>query len=146
MKAKNPLVQTLKFIPVLLLLAILSSASRGGIVHALVTSKIDGFSPRLDLDEDASMWGVFIEGSPIWALNNVVSPSLDGRSLRCAITGGNPYSNVHCFRDLAADPASNLFASSMSFFYQPDRLCNGITSIQVRLNGVIGAERPRADL
>jgi len=78
------------------------------------------------LDEDASAWNVYIEGNPSWALSNVTSPSLDGRSLRCAITGGNPYSNVHCYRNLPAEPKSNVFSLSLSFYYQPTSSFNNV--------------------
>jgi hypothetical protein len=85
-----------------------------------------------ELDEDASKWSVFAEGSPTWALNNVASPSLDGRSLRCAITGGQPNSNVHCYINLPADPTSNRFTLGMSFLYRPASSFNdagGVPSI-----------------
>ena len=73
-----------------------------------------------DLDEDASAWGVFCEGSPTFDIRNVPSPSLDGRSLECAITGGSePHSNVHCFLSLAAAPEATYFILKMSFRYTP---------------------------
>jgi hypothetical protein len=70
------------------------------------------------------MWGIYVEGNPTWEMKNVSSPSLDGNSLQCSITGGDPYSNVHCYRNLPADPSSNLFTLSMSFYYQPSSTFN----------------------
>ncbi len=111
----------------LLLFGILSSAFQMGNLSAT-----NGLSPVLNLDDDASAWGVFTEvptpgtPPPTWQLNNVSSPSQDGRSLRCALTGGQPYSNVHCYRNLPADPGSNLFTLSMSFYYQPASTFNNV--------------------
>jgi len=78
------------------------------------------------LDEDVSNWDVYTEGSPTWALSNVVAPSLDGNALRCALTGGSPYSNVHCYQNLPAKPNSSIFSLSMSFYYQPASSFNNI--------------------
>jgi hypothetical protein len=79
-----------------------------------------------ELDENESMWGIYTDGlgAPTWEINNASNPSLDGNSLRCAITGGEPYSNVHCYRNLPAEPTSNLFRLSMSFYYQPSSTFN----------------------
>ena len=86
-----------------------------------------------DLDEDATKWGIFEEnGNPISDISNMPSPSLDGRSLRCAILGGDIYSNVHCYRNLPAEPNSNAFLMSLSFYYRPDSSfnnANGVPSI-----------------
>src|SRR5687768_6089588 len=87
-------------IPIILLLGILSSAFSNSNLSPMVAQKPNELSTDMGLDQDASIWGVLMEGNPTWALNNVVSRSLDGRSLRCAVTGGNPYSNVHCYRNL----------------------------------------------
>ena len=88
----------------------------------------DGLPLGPGLDEDASQWGGYTDGSgiPTWEISNVWDPSLDGRSLRCALTGGDPYSNVHCYRNLPAKPDSNSFKLSMSFFYQPASSYNNV--------------------
>jgi hypothetical protein len=86
----------------------------------------DAFLVNQGLDEDASAWGVYVEGSPTWILNNATTPSLDGKSLRCGITGGDPYSNVHCYRNLPAEPNSADFSLSMSFYYQPASSFNNV--------------------
>lgn len=73
-----------------------------------------------DLDEDASAWGVFCEKSPTFTVQNVSTPSLDGESLECSITGGSePYSNVHCFLHLIEEPEATYFVLKLSFFYTP---------------------------
>jgi len=73
------------------------------------------------LEEDASQWDVYTDGAgiPTWMIANVTTPSEDGYSLKCSITGGHPYSNVHCYRNLPAAPTSTHFVLNMSFYYQP---------------------------
>jgi hypothetical protein len=78
----------------------------------------------MDLDEDASQWHGYEEGNPLWSKSNVTDPSLDGRSLRCALLGGDPYSNIHCYRNLPADSTSDLFSLSMAFQYRPTSTFN----------------------
>jgi len=132
MQIKNQLIPAYRIIPVVLLLGILSSAFGTGNVSAITAAERTRLSQDLNLDDDASQWGVFPEvpnqgtPPPTWEIGNVSSPSLDGRSLRCALTGGDPYSNVHCYRNLTADPASNLFTLSMSFYYQPASTFNNV--------------------
>jgi hypothetical protein len=129
---KNQLIPAYRIILVVLLLGILSSAFDAGNISIITAGEPLGLPQDVNLDEDASQWGVFPEvpnqdtPPPTWELNNVSSPSLDGRSLRCALTGGHPYSNIHCYRNLTADPASNVFTLSMSFYYQPASTFNNI--------------------
>jgi hypothetical protein len=84
-----------------------------------------------DLDEDAADWGVYCEGSPAWAKENVAMPSIGGKSLRCSITGGAPYSNVHCYRNLLPEPSSAVFTLTLSFWFSPTTTFNnqGIPSV-----------------
>ena len=102
------------------------SASAWEATHNLI-------STQMDLDEDVSEWGIFEEkGNPISEISNEASPSLDGLSLRCAILGGDFYSNVHCYRNLPQEPNSNLFLMSLSFYYRPQTTFNnagGVPSI-----------------
>jgi hypothetical protein len=64
---------------------------------------------------------------PTWELNNVLNPSLNGRSLRCGLTGGTASSNVHCYHDLLdTDPGSNTFTLNMSFYYRPPSTFNNV--------------------
>lgn len=83
---------------------------------------------RYDLDEVAGDWGAFCEGTPTWIITNVTTPTLDTQSLRCSITGGNPYSNVHCYRVFLADPYVTVFTLSLSFYFTPTTTFNTITS------------------
>jgi hypothetical protein len=132
MQIKNEPISPYRIISVVLLLGILYSAFGIGNVSAIRAAEPTGLSQALNLDDDASQWGVFTEvptpstPPPTWQLNNVSSPSQDGRSLRCAITGGVKYSNVHCYRNLPAKPAGNTFALSTSFFYQPTSTFNNV--------------------
>ncbi len=83
------------------------------------TSKIN------DLDEDAADWGVFCEKMPTWVLTNATTPSIDGKSLRCAITGGViTYSNVHCYRNLLLEPSASVFTLTVPFWFTPTTTCN----------------------
>ena len=100
MPTKDRLLQNRVLLSVLLLFGILSSAFHMGNLSA-----VSGLSPVLNLMRMHPP-GKFYSNSysrhapPTWQLNNASSPSLDGNSLRCAITGGQPYSNVHCYRNL----------------------------------------------
>lgn len=78
---------------------------------------------RLDLDDSASVWQVYLEGKPKFELKPATEPSLDGASLRCSITGGEPFSNVHCYRNLPADPAAADFHLATSFWFAPGTTC-----------------------
>jgi uncharacterized protein (TIGR03437 family) len=87
-----------------------------------------------DLDHNAADWGVFCEGAPLWVKDNVAAPSLDGRALRCALTGSAPgapsgYSNVHCYRNLTPEPDATVFALSLSFQFRPTTTFNSDNSI-----------------
>lgn len=76
-------------------------------------------SARGDLEEDPDAWGVFCEGAPTWLKASVDAPSLDRTALRCALTGGQPYSNIHCYRNLENNPAAERFILTMWFYYSP---------------------------
>jgi hypothetical protein len=77
-----------------------------------------------NLEEDVSLWKVYLEGTPTPEIENVDIPSIEGKSLRCSITGGSPYSNVHCYRNLASEPDANSFALSLDFQFTPPTTCN----------------------
>src|SRR5262249_55886360 len=55
---------------------------------------------------------------------SVTTPSIDGKSLRCSITGGAPYSNVHCYRNLLPEPAATAFTLTLSFWFSPTTTFN----------------------
>jgi hypothetical protein len=77
-----------------------------------------------DLDQDSAQWGGYCEGAPTWALENVATPAHDSAALRCAITGGSGYSNIHCYRNLPAAPSADLFTLRLSFWISPTTTCN----------------------
>jgi hypothetical protein len=79
---------------------------------------------RLDLDQNTEDWGIYCESQPDWAKSNVATPSLDGRSLRCGILGGDPYSNVHCYRNLQPEPFTSHFTLTLSFWFSPTTTFN----------------------
>ena len=84
-----------------------------------------------NLDDTAADWGIFCEGLPLWAKENVTAPALDGRSLRCALTGGEAYSNVHCYRNLPPGPTANVFTLTLTFQFTPTTACNNEGSLSV---------------
>jgi len=81
---------------------------------------------RDDLDETAADWGAYCENSPTWTITNVTTPALDGKALECALTGGAPYSNVHCYRNFLAEPTATAFTLTLtlSFQFTPTTTCN----------------------
>ena len=78
----------------------------------------------LDLDRHAADWAVYTEGTPTWIKENVATPALDTESLRCAITGGQPYSNIHCYRNLTSEPAATTFTLNLFFRFSPPTTFN----------------------
>jgi hypothetical protein len=76
-------------------------------------------SAEHNLDSDVANWGTYCEKTPTVRLENVTTPSIDGTSLRCTLTGGAPYSNVHCYRNLLPEPATSVFTLSLSFWFSP---------------------------
>ncbi|HSL46955.1 MAG TPA: hypothetical protein VK897_26195 [Anaerolineales bacterium] len=89
------------------------------------TEPTEASTPEIaNLEKDVEEWAVYTEGAPLWDLKNVDVPSLDGQALQCSITGGDPFSNVHCYRNLPAEPEANSFVLSMSFLFTPDTTCN----------------------
>lgn len=88
-------------------------------------------SATTNLDETWADWGAYCELTPTWVITNVITPSLDGNALQCALTGGSPYSNVHCYRNLLAQPEATAFTLTVPFQFTPTTTCNnagGVTS------------------
>jgi hypothetical protein len=86
-----------------------------------------------DLDEYAPDWGVYCEGAPTREKETVTTPSFDGQSLRCALTGGQPYSNAHFYRNLSPEPTASAFTLTLSFYFTPTTTCNnqaGTSAVQ----------------
>lgn len=80
-----------------------------------------------DLDRQAPDWGVYCEGSPMWRLQNVATPSLDTESLQCSLLGGVGYSNAHFYRIFTSEPTSIAFTITLSFRFTPTT-CNNAGS------------------
>lgn len=81
-------------------------------------------SASRDLEEDEEFWGVYCEGSPEWSFGEAEAPERKGKALRCSITGGEPYSNAHFYRDLPGDAGARRFEMTIDFFYQPTSTFN----------------------
>lgn len=69
------------------------------------------------------MGHLYCEGTPTWEKETIVTPSLDGQALRCALTGGQPYSNAHFYRNLLPDPVASIFTLTLSFYFTPTTTC-----------------------
>lgn len=83
-----------------------------------------------NLDENQK-WEAYLEGLPKWSIGSVSTPSLDSNALRCSITGGSPYSNVHCYRNLPSEPDANSFTLTLSFWFSPKTTCNNQGDVSV---------------
>ena len=90
MQTKDRLLQKRVLLSMLLLFGILSSAFHMGNLSAA-----NGLSPVLNLDDDASAWGVFTEvptpgtPPPTWQLNNA-SSSVAARKFSALCAHGRP--------------------------------------------------------
>ncbi|HEX2905244.1 MAG TPA: hypothetical protein VHO69_00180 [Phototrophicaceae bacterium] len=108
----------------------------GRVARAQVTSCTGPINPpssqQENLDHVAADWGVYCEGGPAPMLRNVATPSVDGESLECAITGGDPYSNVHCYRNLASVPDATVFTLDLAFWFPTTTCANvgGTSTVQ----------------
>ncbi len=90
-------------------------------LEADVCSQIAANAPSAaeeNLDHNAADWGVYCELTPTWAISNVATPSLDGKSLRLSLTGGAAYSNAHFYRTLLPEAAAE-FSLSLFFWFTP---------------------------
>ena len=131
MQIKNISLPPPKIIFTILLFGILTCVFGTHNVSA-VASPSPALLTDMNLEDDHTKWGIFTEvqeegtSPPTWEKNNVTSPSLDGQALRCAITGGAAYSNVHFYRNLPSDPHSNTFMLSLSFLYRPESTFNNV--------------------
>jgi hypothetical protein len=132
MKINRQRKQTRGVLSIFLFVGILSSAFSIGKIPVVTHLKPNAFSSDLNLDENASVWGTYTEvvtpgtTPPTWELNNVLTPSLDGHSLRCALRGGTAYSNVLFYHDLPAAPGSDTFIMTLSFYYRPVSTFNNV--------------------
>jgi hypothetical protein len=77
-----------------------------------------------DIDQEAGTWDGYEEGTPSWILENVTTPALDGTSLRCGLTGGAPYSNIHCYKNLSIDAPPQSFCFDLLFWFEPQTTYN----------------------
>lgn len=75
-------------------------------------------SDSLNLEDDASYWGIYCEGTPEWILEDVVGQSPQDTMIHCGITGGDiSYSNVHYYRNLPANTDADSFYLSLNFWF-----------------------------
>ncbi len=123
-KKGNPHKQVRRVAALILLVAIFFFGFGSSEVAAIARQSL-AFLTRVDLDNDHTQWRPFTEiptpglPTPSSEISSVSSPSLDGDALRCAISGGYAYSNLHCYRNLDGSPNSNTFMMSLSFYYRP---------------------------
>ena len=74
--------------------------------------------------DQSGKWEAYVEGSPEWTISNTSTPSLDGNALQCSLTGGAPYSNLHCYQNLPSEPTADIFTLTLSFWFAPTTTCN----------------------
>jgi len=79
-----------------------------------------------NLDDDALDWGIDCENSPKWSRQVVASPPLDDTALAFSITGGEPYSNIHCYRSFLPELDARAFKLTLSFWFTPTTTCNNV--------------------
>lgn len=79
--------------------------------------------------DQSGKWEGYAEGSPEWAIKSASSPSLDGTSLLCSITGGAPYSNIHCYQNLPPEPMADIFELTLSFWFSSATSCNNQNTV-----------------
>lgn len=102
-----------------------SSAQDKAVVRGCNQGPLNSPTSQIEnLDHAAADWGIYCEGSPVGSLSNVSFPSLDGESLRCALLGGVPYSNIHCYRNLLAEPLVSEFVLTVPFWFSPTTTFN----------------------
>lgn len=86
-------------------------------------------SARSGLDVPASSFGIFCDhGMPTWSIGNVAAPTLDHKSLRVSLNGGEPYSGVHAYRTFVAEPNAQSFVLDLKFQFHPATTCNNQTA------------------
>lgn len=100
----------------------------------------------INLEENATAWGGYQEGNPTWVIENSLANSPTGKALRCGLTGGDPYSNIHCYRNLPADPDAHFFTLELDF-YLPETSFNNqgmpsrIQALEFTMNQWQGGKR-----
>ncbi len=115
------------------------------------TSDSHDLDNSADNDNVAEDWGVFCEGStnppgglPTRDLGIVSTPSSDGQSLKCSITGSNPpnhgYANVHCYRNLQSEPNATKFILTFSFQLNA-ATTNTVQALEFTVNKWFGCRR-----
>lgn len=81
----------------------------------------------VQLEDQSSYWGVYID--PPWRsvrarIQNAPSPSIDGRALKITLSGGQPYTGLHVYRNLMHAPASpraRYFRLEMRYRFGPSQ-------------------------
>jgi hypothetical protein len=107
---------------------------------------------RYHLDRVAADWGVFCDVppprlGPNWAFGDVAAPSLDGQSLRLALTGGPAdYGNAHFYRTFLPEPAARDLVLTLWFRFEPTTCSNAgspstIQAIEFAANKWQGGQR-----
>src|SRR5438132_8247409 len=70
------------------------------------------------LEDNASQWGIFYDGSNASAkLENVSQPSVDGSALKISLISGQPYTGIHAYRNLPANDTATKFDLALLFYF-----------------------------
>lgn len=102
-----------------------ATATGGGTTTGGSSGSTCPWATQADLDDAASAWAIYNEGSPTAVVESVAAPSASGGpALRCGLTGGSPYSNAHCYRNLPLTGNPQAFVMRLSFWYSPPSTFN----------------------
>ena len=75
-----------------------------------------GKTSLTNLDDDASQWGIFQDhGSVLGTVENVAQTSPSGPILVASLLGGQPYTGMHVYRNVAPIDNATTFELSLSF-------------------------------
>jgi len=85
------------------------------------TTAARGFASA-NLDDHPSQWRVYIDPPGRFLRSRVAgvaTPSLDGRSLRIALLGGQPYTGLHVYDNMPPIPRATIFHLDLWFRFAP---------------------------
>ncbi len=133
-----PLLLTRRRALVALAGSLIGGAAGIGEPHITMAQAETARGSALNLDNDASQWGVYIDPptkKATWSLDNVSTPSLDSTALRAALLGGDPYTAIHVYRNLAPVCSGTNFEMELHFCFTPLTAIQGLEFTMNKWNG-----------
>jgi hypothetical protein len=93
----------------------------------------------INLDDDASQWGIFYDGGSAKAtITNVAKPSVDGTALEASLLSGQPYVGIHVYRNLPPADTATSFELNLSFNFPRATL---IQALEFTMNTWVNNQR-----